>query len=148
MVSSTLWHFVNQNATKAIINATQINQWKNTSCVLKWFNNLGNKKSLSFISFDVCDFYPSITEKLLNKALDFASKYRKISKQERDIILHAMQSLLFWNGTPWEKKGSNNKFDVTMGSYDGAETCEQAGGLLYPVHPYKKVRSEHRTLPR
>ena len=85
------------------MHATQINQWKNTSCVLKWFNNLENKKSLSFISFDVCDFYPSITEKLLNKALDFANKYRQISKQEREIILHAKQSL-FWDNTPWEKK--------------------------------------------
>ena len=116
----------------AIINATQINQWKNTSSVLRWFNNLENKRSLSFISFDVCDFYPSITEKLLNKALDFASKYRHISKQERDIILHTKQSLLFWDGKPWEKKNSNNKFDVTMGSFDGAETCELMDAISCP----------------
>ena len=96
--------------------------------------DLENKKSLSFISFDVCDFYPSITEKLLNKALDFANKYRQISKQERDIILHAKQSLLFWDNTPWEKKDSNNNFDVTMGSYDGAIGVRGggAGGLQPP----------------
>ena len=40
----------------SIINQTKINQWKNTSSILKWFNGLQNKKSLSFICFDVCDF--------------------------------------------------------------------------------------------
>ena len=77
-----------------IINKTKINQWKNTSSVLKWFNSLQHKESLSFICFDVCDFYPSITEKLLRKALDFANSYRPISEHERDIIIHAKRSLL------------------------------------------------------
>ena len=59
-----------------IITSTRINQWKNTASVLKWFNSLENKSSLSFICFDVCEFYPSITEKLLSKALDIATDYR------------------------------------------------------------------------
>ena len=58
-----------------IINKTQINQWKNTSSVLKWFNSLHHKETLSFICFDMCNFYPSITEKLLCKAQDFANSY-------------------------------------------------------------------------
>ena len=52
-----------------IINKTKIKQWKNTSSVLKWFNSLQHKESLSLICFDGCDFYPSITEKLLRKAM-------------------------------------------------------------------------------
>ena len=79
------------------------------------------------ICFDVCEFYPSITEKLLSKALDFASKYRKISKHERDIILFAKRSLLFSDDCPWEKKSGCNQFDVTMGSFNRAETCELVG---------------------
>ena len=75
----------------------------------------------------MCDFYPSITEKLLCKALDFANSYRPISAQERDIIIHAKRSLLFSDNIPWEKKTSNDRFDVTMGSFDGAETCELVG---------------------
>ena len=114
----------------AIISGTQINQWKNTASVLKWFNSLENKEKLSFICFDVCEFYPSINEKLLSKALDFANKYRPISSNERDIILHAKRSLLFNNGSAWEKKSSNDLFDVTMGSFDGAETCELVGCYL------------------
>ena len=73
----------------SIISSSKMNQWKNTSSVLNWFNCLENKNSLSFICFDVCEFYPSITEKLLSKLLDVASKYRPIYSHEREIILHA-----------------------------------------------------------
>ena len=114
----------------AVISGTQINQWKNTASVLKWLNNLENKEKLSFICFDVCEFYPSINEKLLSKALDFASKYRPISRHERDIILHTKRSLLFSSDSTWKKKSSNDLFDVTMGSFDGAETCELVGCYL------------------
>ena len=114
----------------AVISSTQINQWKNTASILKWFNNLENKEKLSFICFDVCEFYPSINEKLLSKVLDFASKYRPIRRHERDIILHAERSLLFSSDSTWEKKSSNDLFDVTMGSFDGAETCELVGCYL------------------
>ena len=40
--------------------------------------------------------------------------------------MHARKSLLFNNGTTWIKKDSN-LFDVTMGSFDGAEICELVG---------------------
>ena len=68
--------------------------------------------------------------KLLSKALNFASKHRQITSQEREIILHAKRSLLFSDNCPWEKKSANNQFDVTMGSFDGAETCELVGCYL------------------
>ena len=114
----------------SIITSTKINQWKNTASVLKWFNGLENKTMLSFICFDVCDFYPSITEKLLSKALEFATNYRQITSHEREITLHAKQSLLFSDNSTWEKKSANYQFDVTVGSFDGAETCELVGCYL------------------
>jgi len=40
--------------------------------------------------------------------------------------MHSRKSLLFDNGTTWIKK-NNSTFDVTMGSYDGAEVCELVG---------------------
>ena len=43
------------------------------------------------------------------------------------MIFHCRRSLLFHNYKPWIKKDSNGDFDVTMGSYDGAEVCELAG---------------------
>ena len=80
----------------------------------------------SFICFDVCEFYPSITEELVINALNFAAKYDTITEQEKHIILHAKKSILYNSDNPWCKKGNTN-FDVTMGSFDGAETCELIG---------------------
>ena len=43
------------------------------------------------------------------------------------MIFHCHISLLFHGNEPWTKKDNNGDFDVTMGSYDGAEVCELAG---------------------
>jgi hypothetical protein len=84
----------------------------------------------SFIVFDVVEFYPSISVELLNSALMFANQYDKITDEEKHIIIHAKRSLLFKGKENWGKKTSNNLFDVTMGSYDGAETCELIGWFI------------------
>ena len=74
-----------------VVQATGVNQWKNTNAVLNWFNNIANKDQYSFIAFDVVDFYPSISTDLLNAALDFASNYDNISEEERDIIIYTLK---------------------------------------------------------
>ena len=43
------------------------------------------------------------------------------------IIKHTRKSLLFHQDRAWSKRNSDNTFDVTMGSYDGAEVCELIG---------------------
>ena len=48
-----------------------------------------NKSQHAFIIFDVCDFYPSISEQLLTKALDYASQFTHLTPQDRQIITHA-----------------------------------------------------------
>ena len=118
------------NINKKLLNITKVNQWKNTSSVLQWFKNLPNKHRCAFITFDVVEFYPSISETLLERALDFAANYVTISDDDRHIILQAKQSLLFNNGNPWQKRNTDTLFDVTMGSYDGAETCELVGTYI------------------
>lgn len=110
----------------SIKQTTKLNQWKNTNEVIQWFNKIDNKSSYSFICFDIVEFYPSISKELLTKALDFAANYYTITEQEKSIIIHTKKSLLYDNQTPWCKKNTTN-FDVTMGSYDGAETCELIG---------------------
>ncbi len=87
---------INSNLRKTL----NLNQWKNTQNVIEWFGNIKEKHRHSFISFDIVDFYPSISENLLD---------------------------LFNDGKPWTKKDSNSLFDVTMRSYDGAEICELVG---------------------
>ena len=112
---------------KEIIKVTKANLWRSTSNVIEWFKAVPNKSQHAFITFDVCDFYPSISEQLLTKALDYASQFTHITPQDRQIITHAKKSLLYHQNTPWEKKNTSNLFDVTMESYDGAETCELVG---------------------
>ncbi len=104
-----------------------LNQWKNTQNVIEWFGNIKEKHRHSFISFDIVDFYPSISENLLDQALSWASNLAILTKDEISIIKHARKSVLFNDGKPWTKKDSNSLFDVTMGSYDGAEICELVG---------------------
>eukprot|EP00794_Sanderia_malayensis_P007476 gene7476-biopygen6026 len=106
--------------------ATALNQWKNTLSVINWFKKVENKQQHTFIIFDIESFYPSISKKLLSDAISFAKTYCNITEQEINIIMHARKSLLFNKGTTWVKKDSN-MFDVTMGSFDGAEICELVG---------------------
>ena len=108
---------------------TNFNQWKNTTSVIDWFKKIENKHQYNFICFDIVEFYASISQDLLDRALDFASTYDNITNDERKIITHAKNSILIHKQQPWQKKGDTT-FDVTMGSYDGAETCELVGNFL------------------
>ena len=119
---------------KKIPASTNINQWKNTKSVIDWFRNIKNKQQHSFICFDIVDFYPSISQNLLSRALHFASNFDDITSDEKDIIMHAKTSFIIHKDQSWEKKGASN-FDVTMGSYDGAETCELVGSFLLSQLP-------------
>ena len=83
---------------------TNLNSWKNTESVVQWFKTLQNKKKLSFIEFDICDYYPSITKEVLLKALSYAKKFVNITKQEIDIIIQTKSGLLFNNKQAWIKK--------------------------------------------
>ena len=113
----------------AVRTKTKFNQWKNSKAVIDWFKNIADKKRLRFIQFAIIEFYSSITEELLNAALDFAEQFVNISAEERRIILQAKESLLFDKNTPWTKKGNSN-FNVGMGSNDGAECCDLVGLFL------------------
>ena len=60
----------------------KINQWKNTQNVVKWFMKIEEKSNHKFIGFDVKDFYPSVRETLLIKAINFAEKRVKITNED------------------------------------------------------------------
>ena len=109
-----------------------VNQWRNIQNVIEWFGNIEQKSRHSFISFDIVDFYPSISENLLDQALPWASGLADISHEDISTIKHATKSLLFNNGKPWIKNNNSNLFDVTMGSYDGAEICELVRVVIDP----------------
>ena len=100
-----------------------------------------HRQNRKFVKFDIVNFYPSITEELLEKAIDHASQYTDISEEEKKIIRHARHSILFSHGATWQKK-ENPDFDVTMGSYDGAEVCELVGLFLLSLLEEKFGKNE------
>ena len=74
---------------------------------------------------NIKDFYLSIKETILIKAINSAKKLVNITKEDKVIVKHARKSCLYDNSDPWMKKDSR-LFNVTMGADDGAEVC----GLL------------------
>ena len=108
---------------------TGLVQWKNSYSVIDWFKNIPEKSKCKFLVLDVVEYYPSITEKLLKDALDWASNIVEITEQEKKIIISAKKSLLYKDNVPYKKKDSG-VFDVTMGSYDGAEDSDIVGLFL------------------
>ena len=82
---------------------------------------------------DIAEFYPSITEELLDKAICWARTITPITDQQEKIIKHARTSFLFSNNDTWIKQNSKSLFDVMMCSYDGAEICDLAGLYILNV---------------
>ena len=84
----------------------RVNQWKNTQNVIELFMKLEEKSQYKFIVLDIKDFYPSIKETLLIKAINFAEKLVNIKNEDKVIIKRARKSLLYDNSEPWMKKES------------------------------------------
>ena len=116
-----------ENTNQHLVKLLYVNQWKNSSSVIEWFKNIEDKKSYSFIKLDITEFYPSITEIILEKALLFAKQHHHISNDNTRLIKHCRKSLLFNNNETWKKKQKESCFDVTMGSFDGSEVGELVG---------------------
>ena len=78
----------------------------------------------------------------------YAKGITTINDETVNIIKQARKSLLFDQDLNiWQKKGNNSMFDVTMGSFDGAEICELVG--LYLLNKLSfLVEKEHIGLYR
>ena len=116
-----------QKVNTTVRTKLNLNQWRSTQDVISWFKAIQNKQKGHFIQFDICDFYPSISVELISDALNWAQEFTTISTLDREIIMAAKNTLLYNDSNPWCKKNPPNFFDVTMGSFDGAESCELIG---------------------
>ena len=116
---------------------TKVDQWRNTSTVIDWFKSLADKEKRKFIKFDKTEFYPSISEDLLKQSINYAKSFTTIEENGIRAIKLARKSLLFSKDGTWVKKSGNELFDVTMGSFNGAEICELFG--LYLLNKLSKL---------
>ena len=72
----------------------------------------------------------------------YAKTLVNINDEEINTIMHSRKSLLFNNTDIWIKKNRDPDFDVTMGSFDGAELCELLG--LYILHILGEKYGKHQ----
>ena len=72
------------------------------------------------------EFYLLITEKLLTDAINFANNYVNVNDEAISTIMHARNHSFSATAI----YGCRAEFDVTMGSFDGAEVCELIGLYL------------------
>ena len=69
------------------------------------------------------NFYPSITNELLAKSINYTKSITTIEEEVITTIFHTRKSLLSDKTSIWVEK-DNPDFDVTMGSCDGVEVRE------------------------
>ena len=74
---------INSNIRKA----TNMNQWQNTQAVITWFKSIGNKRSSSFIKFDIVDF---------TKSINYAKSITIIEERSHNDCLRCLQITFIW----------------------------------------------------
>ena len=96
--------FFVQTEKKELRQKLKMNQWKNTDDLIDWFKSIKDKQHCKIVISDIKDFYPSIKESLLKQPLDFAEKYIKVTSEDKAIIKHGRNYLLFNKQQIWIKK--------------------------------------------
>ena len=142
-ISKKMIEQINQEIQKK----ANVNQWKNTSNVINWFNNIENKKDCSFIQFDIKEFYPSITEEILEEAISFGKSLIDIDDHKIRTIKHFRKPLLFYNNVAWKNETTTSCFDLTIGSYDVAEVCKLVGIIFFIKTGKRHWQKEFRYWP-
>ena len=113
---------------------TKLNLWKNTDSVLKWFKDLENKNKLSFMQFDICDFYANITEDILIGALKYAKQHTTLTSDEAKIIFQTKKAFIFKDGNP----GLGNTRGFYCNTNSGGSELQGIGQFLSPLEFYWK----------
>ena len=96
-------HYLNSIISR-IADKSGVNEWRNTSTVIKWFENLQNKQKRRFKKFDITDFYPSFTKHPSERSIEYVKSFDTIEHKVLEAILLPRKSLLFSKDKIWVKK--------------------------------------------
>ena len=121
-----------QNIVTNVKKANHSNLWENSYDTIEWFRKIKNKSKVTFMQFDIIDFYPSITKNTLIDSINYARKYVDITKEQYEIILACRKTVLKNNGSTWVKSGSDN-FDVPMRGYDSSQIADVVGLYILDI---------------
>ena len=128
-VSKVILENMNTNLVKSL----NVNQWRSPNSAINWLNAIVNKSQCLFIRLDIIEFYPSISENILDTAINFAKQCTDIFDKNLRTIKHCHKLLLYNNHEPCKKKDTDSCFEVIMESYNGAEVCELVGIYLFSL---------------
>ena len=85
---------------KNLVKSLKVNQWGNTGSAINWFKAIENTSQSFFIRLDIVEFYPSISENILDTAINFAKQYTDIFDENLRIFKHFRKSLLYNHHEP------------------------------------------------
>lgn len=91
-----------KNINKNVREKLKYNQWRNTSNVIDWFQNIVEKNNIILIQSDIKEFYPSITKHLMLKAIELAKFYTSITQHQVDKTLGKKQLLNHYMIYQWK----------------------------------------------
>ena len=77
-----------EKINNAVRSQAKVNKWRNTTAVMELFKSF-TTSHLSFDIFDIADYYHSITEDLLSRALEYTKQFVPIAEYGESIIMHA-----------------------------------------------------------
>ena len=63
-----------EKANQYLVDLLTLDQWKISDIVINWFSSNKNKSQFAFILLDIMEFYPSVTEMILDNALSFPNQ--------------------------------------------------------------------------
>ena len=147
MVSKIILERINSEIKKRF----NFNQWKSSDECLQWFRKISENANAGhkFIQCDISNFYPSISEELLQQALQWASEYSYISDLAIKVIIHSRRTILYDGCNIWCKK-NNASFDISQGAWDGAEASDLVGLFMcfQVIHVHRILPNENFGLYR
>ena len=88
---------------------------KNMYSVINWFNTTENKCQCFFILLDIVEFYPSISENILDTGIYFSKQHTDIFDKNLRIIKHYDKILLLKNTITLEKEEHRQFFRCDNG---------------------------------
>ena len=125
-----------QNIILNIQKTTHNNILKNSNDTMEWFRNIKNKSKNTFIQFDIIDFYPTISKKVLIDSINYAKNYVEITDEQYQIILTCRKTVLKNNESTGIKTGLHN-FDVPMGAHVSTPIADLVG--LYILNTLSRI---------
>ena len=97
-----------------MVDSLKVNQWKNTDSVINWFNAIENKPQCVLIQLGITEFYPTITEQILDDSINFAKQHTGVTDENLRIIKYYRKSLLFNNNESWKKRNTGSCLGIYL----------------------------------